>query len=542
MKRWVIALIVGLVVLGALISWRILQQNAQVAAQAKQRAVSANMPPTVEYAVAQTRDIINTYQAVGTVATTQNVSITPKVTGRIIYLVAHEGDTVQTGQVLVRIDPTELEAQVQQQRAVLAESEHRLAQAQITQHATNVTIEAQIRQQQAEVANDQVAYAQAQQNNAAQLQAAQATVNDAQAKVSSADAAIASAQAGVTSAQANLTNAQATYNRTYTLYKQGYVAAQDVDNARTALQVQQGAVASAQAQLHATTASRASALAQLRAAEQQFNVARTNGITAVEAARTKLTQAQSTLATVEANRAQIPSYQENLAALRATVNVQRAALANTTAQLADTVLQSPLNGVVTARLQDPGSLATPNQAILQLQALGTVWVVMAVPDQVATRLHIGQTALVTFDVYAGRAFVGSIAQINAAADVQSRLYTVRVTLDNRQRLFRAGMFATVAVETARAARVTAVPLEAVLQDAEGPYVMVITAAQTVVRRPVVTGLADTHYIAILQGVRPGENVVTLSTYRLRDGQQVRLSSGNHTGGGYGGGQRPATGE
>jgi len=508
-------------VLAALIIWRILQQNAQIAAQERQRALRATTPPTVEYAVAQTRDIVNTYQTTGTVQTTQDVRITPKVTGRIIFLQVHEGDVVATGQVLVRIDPTQLQAQVQQQRATLAESEHRLAQAQATQQATNVTVEAQIRQQQAEVANDQVALAQAQQNYAAQTAAAQAAVSDAQAKVDAADATIASAQAGVNSARANLTNAQATYNRTYSLYKQGYVSAQEVDNARTALRVQQEALSTAQAQLRAAQSARASAVAQLRAAEQQQNVVRTNGTTAIEAARTKLAQAQSTLATAQANRGQIPSYQQNLAALRATVNIQRAALANTTAQLADTVLSSPLNGVVTTRFQDPGALATPSQPILELQAVDTVWAVVSVPDVVATRLHIGQTAFVTFDVYPERTFAGKVGQINPAADVLSRQYVIRVALSNRQRLFRVGMFARVTFETASAAHVTAVPREAVQQDAAGSYVLVITSEETVAHRPVVTGLSDTQYIAILQGVSSGERVVTLSAFALHAGQQVR---------------------
>ncbi len=85
-----------------------------------------------------------------------------------------------------------------------------------------------------------------------------------------------------------------------------------------------------------------------------------------------------------------------------------------------------------------------------------------------------------------------------------------MTLDNQQRLFKPGMFADVVVETARANGVTTVPREAVLQDARGTYVMVITDALIAQRRPVVTGLSDANYIAIGQGVSPGEMVVTMS--------------------------------
>jgi RND family efflux transporter MFP subunit len=517
-----------------MIGWRLLQQRAQTQALARQRAASSTAPPTVQFAVATVRDIVNSFSATGTIETTQDVKITPKVSGRINYLVVQEGDVVHPGQVLVRIDPAQVEAQVQQQQAAVAEAEYRLTQAQLTQHANDVTVQTQIRQQEAMVANERAAYVQAQRNNVSQVQAAQAAVNDAQAKVGVANAGIANAQAGVNSAQANLINAQASYNRTYTLYKQGYVAAQDVDNARTALNVQHAAVTAAQSQVRSATAARDSAVAQLQGAQQQLTIAKTNGAAAVEAARAQLAQAQAALENAIANQAQTPAYQQNLKALRATVDVARGALANAIAQRADTVLTAPLTGVVTARLQDQGSTASPNQQILEIQALDQVWATIAVPEQVATRLHIGQSAAVSFSTYPGRFFTAHVGQINPAADVQSRLFTVRAILDNTQHLFRPGMFATVTVVTERASHVVAVRREAVQTDANGPYVLVITPAQTVERRQVVRGISDANYIAILQGVHAGERVVTLSSYPLRDGQSVQIGgAGTGSPGAYG---------
>lgn len=524
MKRWLIVLIVAALALAALIIWRVVQQNAQSAALARQHAARAGAPVMVEYAVAQVRDIVNSYTATGTLQTTHDIIVTPKVTGRILFLEVHEGDIVYPGQVLVRIDPTQIEAQVRQQRAALADAEHRLTQAQVTQHATNLALVAQVHDQQAEVNNDQVAFTQAQQNALAQVTAAQAAVSDAQAKVAVAEAAIANTQAAVNSAHASMINAQASYNRTYTLYQQGYVAAQDVDTARTTLKVAQEALAAAQAQLHSANAARASAVAELHSAEQQVTVARTAGTTAVEAARAKLLEAQAALATAKANLAQGPAYAQNLAALRADVRGARASLANYESQRADTVLQATETGYVTARLQDPGSLATPSQEILEIQSLNPLWITFDVPQQVETTLAVGQLASVTFDNYPGRNFLARIVQVNPSANVQSRLFTVRADIDNSKFLFRPGMFAHATVVTARATHVTVVPREAVLHDALGAYVMVITDALTAQRRAVTTGLSDAKDISIGQGVSPGEKVVTISAYPLRDGQRVRLGA------------------
>src|SRR5690348_8434612 len=92
---------------------------------------------------------------------------------------------------------------------------------------------------------------QARQNYNEQVSAAQAAVTDAQGKVSSAQASVAVAQAAIKSAQANLADASAKYNRYDDLYKQGFVAAQDVDDALAAKNVQQSAVEAAQSQQHA---------------------------------------------------------------------------------------------------------------------------------------------------------------------------------------------------------------------------------------------------------------------------------------------------
>src|SRR5207253_2677940 len=119
-------------------------------------------------------------EAVGSVEAPLNVRISPKVTGRIDYLQAHEGDRVTQGEVLVRIDPSEIEAQVSQQQAAVAEAESRLAQAQITQNPTNVGVNTQITQQQAALASVRADYNQTKQNYSSQVASANAAVTDAQ--------------------------------------------------------------------------------------------------------------------------------------------------------------------------------------------------------------------------------------------------------------------------------------------------------------------------------------------------------------------------
>src|SRR5947209_6120568 len=96
-KRW-IAVVLSLAALGLLIAWRLQIKKADVAAQAKQREMRMKSPPVVSVAPAQVRDIVHTFEGVGSVESPFNIKIASKITGRIDYLQAREGDAVRQGE------------------------------------------------------------------------------------------------------------------------------------------------------------------------------------------------------------------------------------------------------------------------------------------------------------------------------------------------------------------------------------------------------------------------------------------------------------
>src|SRR5437764_7863672 len=92
--------------------------------------------PSVQVAIAGPKEILHTFESIGSVEAPLTVRLASKIPGRVDYLKVHEGDHVIPGQVLVRIDPSEIDAQVHQQEAAVAEAQQKLAQAQITQNPT----------------------------------------------------------------------------------------------------------------------------------------------------------------------------------------------------------------------------------------------------------------------------------------------------------------------------------------------------------------------------------------------------------------------
>lgn len=505
MKRSLL-LIFPALLLALLIGWRIVEYRSEIADRANQRAARSQVAPAVSTASPQIRDVVRRFDATGTVEAPLDVGIASKITGRIQFLELREGDRVRKGQVLVRIDPSEVEANVQQAAANLAEAEYRLAQAQLIQGPANVSVTTQIKQQEAAVASATADYNQVKANYEAQLAAASANLSDAQAKVEN-------AQANINGAEANLANANAKASRMRNLLEKGFVSTQQVDDAEAVVSVQEAALEIARGQLR-------SAHAQKEAVQQQRSIVETKGKADIEAAAAKVTQAKASLEYARANAAQKPAYEQSLAALKSGVAAARAALDSAKAKRADTILKSPLDGLVTKRFADPGAVASPGQPIISVQFVKQIWVTIAVPEEIIPKVHIGQPAMIALDALPGRQFEASVIQINPAADTQSRQFTVRAVLSNRDGIFKAGMFARVSLEIERVKNALVVPREAVRKDGEGSHVMKVAADGTAKRQPIVAGIEDGGFTAIREGVRPGDKVITMSASPVRDGQRI----------------------
>jgi RND family efflux transporter MFP subunit len=519
-----------LVLVGGAVAWRVRAKGAEATAQAEQRKARSSSAPSVAVGKVERRDIVKSFEGVGTIEAPTHVKLAAKVSGRIAMLTVEEGDHVAAGQVLVRLDAPELEAQVRSQLAQVAESRAKLAQAELGQNPADVSAGSSVRQQEAAVASARADNEQVRKTVQAQTAAAQASLSDAQAKINNATAALGGAEAGVRSAQANLANARTRHSRVADLFKQGFIAAQDVDDARTTQDVQSGAVEVATGQLNVARAQLRSAHAIAESAKQNAEIVAGKGQADIAASDAKLQQATAMLDTARANKALPTAYRRSVEAARAALAADEAGLRNARAMLANSVLVAPVSGRITAKLMDPGSMATVGAPILEIQAVKTVWATAAVPEEAAVRIRPGQPGAVTVDAWPGRDFKGQVTQVNAASDIASRQVTVRVALDNADGALQAGMFAKVKLVTQRLTQVIVAPREALQRTKAGPALAVVGQEMHVRMVPVQTGAADAAGIEVKGDVAAGDKVVTMAGGPIKDGQTVRL-----------GGKRPAKG-
>lgn len=564
--RRIIMIVLGVALLSGAIVWRV-HTNSVAAKELQQGGGGAGRggggrrggPAVVAETTVGVRDVVNTFSTTANIESPQTVKLSPKLAGQITMIAVKEGDAVRRGQVLVKLDDSELRSTVRKEQALLAVSRAHLLQAEATEGSTLTPLATQIVQNQATIRSAEANYNQLKDTYAQQVAAADAAVTDAESKVAAAQASVANAQAALRSAQANESNANTALSRQAALFSQGAVAQQDVDNARTAASVQTGNVGVAQAQVNAALANLKSSQAQLNSAKNTDVIAKRKSQSDIQAAHATLVQAQQQLKNSRANTDQRAAYQANLAALRADVQSTQADLVNAQVQLSQTVLTSPIDGFVSSRLADPGTLASPGTVILNLQGIRQVWVNVPVPQEQIGHIAIGQEATITLDTLPGRKFIGRVFQINPSADPANRNFTIRVALDNSQQLLKPGMFARVTLETARVPHATVVPLEAIQTDETGSYVWTVTMdpvdpsapkpagtgpgkapSGTVTRKPITLGLSDDNGSVVLSGLSPGDKVVSAGQQRLKDGAKVTISApGGGKKGGRNRGHKPA---
>jgi RND family efflux transporter MFP subunit len=520
-KRWLVLGVPFLVVI-SLVGWRVSAEKSNAAKLDTQQKSRSGAAPAVEVAIAESRPILESIEVVGNVQAPHTVRLSPRVAGRIESLDVREGDPVRAGQALVRIAPSELDAQLLQQRAAVSEARSRLAQAEMTAGATDARIESAVRVEKAAVTSAQAEVTREERNFDLEVSAAEAVVTDAESRVASAEAEVRQRRAELTAAQATEKNARSRLARVESLFQKGFVAEQAVDDARERVESEASRVGVAKGQLASSESAVAGAKAQLHSAQKRLAVTKEEGKASIAASKARLEQAKATYDEALANRSQSPAYRENLRALRANVQAAEAGLSELLARIQETVLASPISGIVTERNGDPGSLASPGQAVVVVQSLEWVYVDAPVPVEHASKVFKGQSVKVRLDAFEGREFEGEIEKINPSADLQSRQFNIKVRLENPKKELRPGMFARLDIVTRTLRPTVVVPMTAVQKGPEGSWVMVLDAEDTARRKMVKTGVSDRTGIAVEEGLAVGDRVITLSYSPVREGQKVRI--------------------
>lgn len=193
----------------------------------------------------------------------------------------------------------------------------------------------------------------------------------------------------------------------------------------------------------------------------------------------------------------------------------------------NTVLVSPVSGVVTARNYDPGDM-TGNLPILTVAQVEPVKIVINVSESEFSKVKKGMPAAVTFDTYEGEDFEGTVTMVAPTVQTDSRTFGVEITVRNPDSRILPGMFGRVTLNLGEAEHVVVPDLAVVKQPGSGnQYVYVYNPQNgTVSYNRVELGRRLGNAYELLSGVDSGSRVVVAGQTRLAHGEKVEIAPEN----------------
>ncbi len=220
-------------------------------------------------------------------------------------------------------------------------------------------------------------------------------------------------------------------------------------------------------------------------------------------------------------------------AAAAKLSQRQAALDNIQSVINKKEIRAPFDGIAGIREVNPGQMVPAGQKIVTLQALDQVFADFALPQQDLGSVQPGLPVVVTTDAIEGREFNGKISAINSAIDTATRTVPVQALLDNADHALRAGMFARVRVVLPQKAPTLFIPQTAVAYAPYGNSVYVIEKkadektgkeALTIRQQFIRTGETRGDFVAVTEGLKEGDQVVSTGVFKLRNGAAVAIDN------------------
>ena len=194
--------------------------------------------------------------------------------------------------------------------------------------------------------------------------------------------------------------------------------------------------------------------------------------------------------------------------------------------VSDVVVRAPAEGAIIARSVNPGQVVGAAQELFVVTDLRTVWVIGDLYEKDFASVKVGSQATIESAARPKAVLNGRVAYIDPRVDPATRTAKVRVEVPNRDMELRLGMYVTLNFRTASAERSLVVPRDAVQAVGERTVVYVPVAGDEgrFAERPVKLGAAVGDSVQVLEGVKPGERIVTSGSFFLR-GEAARNRSG-----------------
>ena len=173
------------------------------------------------------------------------------------------------------------------------------------------------------------------------------------------------------------------------------------------------------------------------------------------------------------------------------------------------------NGYVLTKNVTPGTLVDATKDLFVIGELQRLWMIASVNEMNIRKLRVGQTAIVRTNAFPGDSFNGKVTNLSPELDPVTRVMRARIELQNASLKLRPEMLATAQIAVGPLRSVLLVPVDAIQQINDSDVVFLRTAEDRFELRPVHSGETFNGRVALLEGVKPGDAIVTHGSFLLK---------------------------
>jgi RND family efflux transporter MFP subunit len=242
-------------------------------------------------------------------------------------------------------------------------------------------------------------------------------------------------------------------------------------------------------------------------------------------ARTNLERARSLAPQGVVSQQELQQAQSQFQASQAALSAAQAQVGAVSTRIGETKIESPIDGVIAERRLDPGALVGGqggNNVILTVARTDVLRVFISVNERDAQGLTLDKQARVELDAMPGHPYAGQVVRLAPEFDPVTRTLQAEVQIPNPDFTLRPGMYGQgfITIETHPQRAVA--PIEAVQISEDAAYAFVVEG-DVVHRRKLKLGIDGGDWMEILEGLKPGEEVVVAGIESLAEGAKVRVA-------------------
>lgn len=331
------------------------------------------------------------------------------------------------------------------------------------------------------------------------LQQALSSLGQARAALAQADTTLSQSKDNYAQANAEMTNANNDYRRKRQLYSEGVYSKSDVDDSKERWLKARAVLVDTRDTVKISQRAVDIARRNLRPAEENASLSRHNlTIARANLERDKTIYAQSNVSGANLSQSLTP--------VDLATRSKYGAKASSDAAMF--YVRAPISGVVTAVNMTAGLAVSPNTVIASIVDTATIYVDGNAYESDLSLLKVGDNVAATSAAFPSEKFNGRISYVGKQVDPNTRTVMVRSRIANPHGLLRQGMFVTASVLSGRPRQALFVPQDAVLIQGDKHYVVVVMPDGKYEKRTVHEGIHADEKVELLDGVRPGEKVVT----------------------------------